>query len=75
VGFVHGVFAMNLPQEAIDTLLQLAWGHSPEAARKSRLIEVAIQQWDKKAPLDRPRERQKIEQDLQDLAGMLGVRS
>ena len=59
----------------IDALLARAFGHSEAAARKARLIAVAVNQWPNKSPLDRPRERERIERDLADLSEMMGGRA
>lgn len=66
-----GMFASR---STVADLLRVAWGHSPEAAKLARNIAVAMEQWPKKTPLDRPRERQKIEQDIHALSEMMGVR-
>lgn len=59
----------------VDALLARAFAHSPEAARRARLVAVAIDQWPNKTPLDQPRELAKIDQDVSALSEMMGVRS
>ena len=55
----------------VDTLLERAWGHSPEAARKARQIAVALQQWPKKTDAGKACERPLLLKDIDDLSAML----
>ena len=59
----------------IDAMLGIAFGHSDTAARKARLIAVALQQWPKKTEAGKADERRKIREDMQALSEMMGGRA
>ena len=56
---------------SVNTLLKRAWGHSPEAAKLSRNIAVALQQWPNKTDAGKACERRYLLHDIDALSEMM----
>lgn len=57
--------------KTIEALIERAWGHSEEAARKARQIAVALQQWPNKTDAGKACERPLLLKDIDALSAMM----